>query len=59
MSRNIAIMGTNVEEVGEIVETIDLGKSIDEVFPELEEDQEVLVEGSFTWRIDKLSLIHI
>lgn len=32
MSRNIAIMGTNVEEVGEIVETIDLGKSIDEVF---------------------------
>lgn len=55
MSRNIAIMGTNVEEVGEIVETIDLGKSIDEVFPELEEDQEVLVEGSFTWRIDKWS----
>lgn len=48
-------MSQKVEETGEVVDTVDLGKTIDEALPVLEEDQEVVAEGSFTWTISNWS----
>ncbi|KAL3230950.1 Ubiquitin carboxyl-terminal hydrolase 15 [Nakaseomyces bracarensis] len=48
-------MSQKVTETGQVGDSVDIGKSIDEALPPLEEEQEAVAEGAFTWTISNWS----